>query len=433
MSAVVEQADGSDRVPWYRSYTTLVPVLIASAAVTVGILVRGAITNPYTFMDLSVYRLGVQAWLNGQDIYGRLPPTSHGEHLQFIYPPFATVPLAPLAEMSWQSAWVATGVLSVLALSITLYLVLRQVWPEAGPRGAMLAAAVLLPPSMLLEPVKETLWYGQVNLLLMALVTADCLVRKPAWPRGLLVGIAAAIKLTPAGFLMFFLLRKDFRAVTTAVITGAVATAIGFAVSWHASVRFFFGSPTGLSAAAQTPYATNQTIKAALERMNLPLGVQNGLWLGAAAVVLVLGVIGIRRALRAESSALAMVITTVTVIAVVPTAWGHHWVYVVPALVVLLAHGVRNRHAGWLAAFVLVAAAFVLEPFYWCPLLTDPVDHRMHWTVAQHFYGNTYVLLTVVLLAAYAAPEVRSAWSELRANSTRKSTALGWRGRRSVE
>lgn len=44
------------------------------------------------------------------------------------------------------------------------------------------------------------------------LVAADCLTCQPRWPRGLLVGIAAAIKLTPAAFVLFFLLRRDYRA-----------------------------------------------------------------------------------------------------------------------------------------------------------------------------------------------------------------------------
>ena len=71
------------------------------------------------------------------------------------------------------------------------------------------AAAVVLGA---LEPVLQTFEFGQINLLLMALVAVDCLVDRPRWPRGMLIGIAAAIKLTPAVFLLYFLLRRDYRA-----------------------------------------------------------------------------------------------------------------------------------------------------------------------------------------------------------------------------
>lgn len=50
--------------------------------------------------------------------------------------------------------------------------------------------------SVLLEPVRETLWFGQVNVILGVLVAADCLLPRTKWPRGLLIGLAAAIKLT---------------------------------------------------------------------------------------------------------------------------------------------------------------------------------------------------------------------------------------------
>jgi alpha-1,2-mannosyltransferase len=35
-----------------------------------------------------------------------------------------------------------------------------------------------------LEPIMQTLEFGQVNLVLMALVAADCLAGHPRWPRG---------------------------------------------------------------------------------------------------------------------------------------------------------------------------------------------------------------------------------------------------------
>ena len=102
-----------------------------------------------------------------------------------------------------------------LALAaVVLRMFLRRL---AGPASASLwAVGWLLPPALLLEPVRSTLAYGQVNIVLMALVALDCLAVAPRWPRGALTGVAAAMKLTPAAFVLFFLLRRDYRAAAVA-------------------------------------------------------------------------------------------------------------------------------------------------------------------------------------------------------------------------
>ena len=147
-------------------------------------------------------------------MYGPLPPTISGLALPFIYPPFAAMLLAPLRVRCrgrppgcccTRCRWAASRSRSTSSA--------RQVWPDGGPGGAVRRVAALALPLLLwIEPVLETFEFGQVNLVLMALVAVDCLAPRTRWPRGLLVGIAAAIKLTPAAFVLFFLLRRDARA-----------------------------------------------------------------------------------------------------------------------------------------------------------------------------------------------------------------------------
>ena len=48
-----------------------------------------------------------------------------------------------------------------------------------------------------------------------------------------------AVKLTPAVFVLYFLLRKDFRAAVVSVLSFAVFTAIGFALTWSDSVKYW--------------------------------------------------------------------------------------------------------------------------------------------------------------------------------------------------
>ena len=67
------------------------------------------------------------------------------------------------------------------------------------------------------------------------------------------MGLAAAIKLTPAAFVLFFLLRRDMRAAVVTIVTAAVATGIGFAVDAASSARYWFGGPaSGVSGSVST-------------------------------------------------------------------------------------------------------------------------------------------------------------------------------------
>lgn len=54
------------------------------------------------------------------------------------------------------------------------------------------------------EPLVTTLWLGQINLLVLWLVAEDLLARDPR-RRGLLCGVAAGVKLTPALFVVYLL------------------------------------------------------------------------------------------------------------------------------------------------------------------------------------------------------------------------------------
>ena len=202
--------------------------------------------------------------------------------------------------------------------------------------GALSVASAALPLALLLEPVLETFKFGQVNLVLMALVAVDCLAPRTRWPRGLLVGIAAAIKLTPAAFVLFFLLRGDRRAAVVTVVTAAVATGLGFAVDAASSARYWFGGPAaGVSGSV---FYTNQTVQAVLARAEVPALAAKVVWLVAASALLALIVPVVRRA----EPALALVTVAGFALLVSPTSWSHHWVWIAPGA----AGGRRARRSG---------------------------------------------------------------------------------------
>jgi alpha-1,2-mannosyltransferase len=364
------------------------------------------------FIDLDVYRLGVRQWLGGGDMYGTLPPTHDGARLPFIYPPFAAIALSPIALIPWGLAQVLSFGLAIAALSVTIYLCIRRLYPAANLWTALVVSGFALPLALWLEPVRETIGYGQINLILMMLVAVDCLVGRPRWPRGLLIGVAAAIKLTPAVFLLYFLLRRDVRATAVTMAAGALATALGFAILPSESMRYWFGGFAGAAGVSGSPYANNQTVKAALARLSLPQPVETGLWLLIAVVVLVAAVVGIWRSLGSSNAVLAMVITSAAGLLLSPTSWSHHWVWIVPALLAMVVESVRTRSTGWIAASGFTMTAFYVGVHNFFP---KGGGRELVWSPAEQLLGDSYVLLTLVSLIIWVTPAVRPAWRASRA------------------
>lgn len=391
-----------------RSPRRVLPVTLPLLALVIAGLV---VHTGGRHIDLEVYRFGVQAWLNGGDMYGSLPQTSGHIALPFIYPPFAALLMVPLAVVSWTAAWVALLALSVLALGGTLYLVARRLWPSGGTGGALSVASIALPLALAvepgkainfdnppqgmapiaLEPVLQTIEFGQINLILMALVALDCLVVRTRWPRGTLIGIAAAIKLTPAAFVLYFLLRRDYKAAITAAVAGAVATAIAFAVAPAPSLTFWLHNPAaGVSA---SPFFTNQTFQAVLVRAGVDGPARTVCWLLLSAGLLALAAPVIRRG----PAPLALVATAGVALLVSPTSWSHHWVWIAPALLIMTATALRTGATAWWTATALTAAVFVVAPHRLG--LPRAGETELAWSPIQQVIGSTYVWFTVLLYA----------------------------------
>jgi len=378
-------------------------LLVATAGVTVVATgVHIYTLSPPAFMDLDVYRKGVRAWWQGQDMYGPLPMTIAHNYLPFIYPPFAILFLAPLAIVPWPVSAVVMLAISLACLSVVVFLSVRAAMPKLRRTSVLPVTAVLVALSLTTEPVWDTLWFGQVNLLLMALVALDCLLPRTPWPRGALTGLAAAVKLTPAVFVIYFLLRKDFRAASTMTASALGATLLGFLVSWKGSLKFWFGSGGGARSVSGSPYYSNQTIDGLLGRLvGLPHADRTALWLAAVGLLLVVVAAGIRRAHRMRNDAVAWSLTACFGLMSSPTSWGHHWVYAVPAAITIAGYAIEHRSARWTIACWTVVLTFRLGPYQLLPVTYQ------HWRWWQQIVGNSYVLVGGTLLILFGLPAFR--------------------------
>ncbi len=374
-----------------RKSVLLVLVVVDVAVVAWALLsFRDGVLGSAYRMDLDVYRVAVDVWWRGGDLYGELPRLQNGWHLPYLYPPVAVVGLAPFAVVPFWLASAVFALVTIAAVALVLVVVLRAL--DVRPTAVLVGA--LLPAAVVLEPVRETLYFGQINALLMALVVADCLVRTPRWPRGLLVGIAAAVKLTPAVFVLFFLLRGDRRAAVTAGVSFLGTTALGFLASWSNSVRFWTQEAFYSAQFRGMSNEMNQSLKAALTRFGVDPKV---LWPLLAVAVLGVTALGMRRAFAAGWPAWALGLNALGTLLISPVSYSHHWVWIVPILLTGAVYAWRTRRTTTAVAVVAGALVFVLAPHWWW-------DPSTPWHAWRLLTGNAYVWVAVIVLAVAAVP-----------------------------
>nr|WP_255426501.1 glycosyltransferase family 87 protein [Pseudonocardia sp. C8] len=314
----------------------------------------------------------------------------NGPLLPFIYPPFAALAMVPLSLVPYPVAFTLQFVVSTVSLALCVAIAIRVAWPAGGWRSPLVLGVPALAAALLIEPVAQTYAFGQINLVLMVLVLADCLAPRARWPRGVLLGLAAAIKLTPGGFILFFLVRRDWKAAGVAVATGVVATGLGFLADADSSVRYWFVGGPAADVSGST-FFSNETVQAVLARQEVPAPWFTVLWLVIVGVLLALAIPVIRR----TEPVVALAATAAVVLMATPTAWSHHWVWVVPALIGLAGHALRYRSAVWGGLAAAIAAIFYIAPFRWMPNVWGV---EMKWNLWEQVLGASYVIPATVAL-----------------------------------
>ncbi|OBB36809.1 glycosyltransferase 87 family protein [Mycobacterium sp. 852002-51961_SCH5331710] len=358
---------------------------------------------PYR-IDVDVYRMGGQAWLDGRPLYadGAMFHTRGGLDLPFTYPPLAAVAFAPFALLSLEAASVAITVTTLVLLVVAVTIVLHRcdVWPQttvttepAWVRQAWLAAVLVAPAVVYLEPIRSNFDFGQINVVLMTLVIADCVPRRTPWPRGMLLGLAIALKLTPAVFLLYFVLRRDVRAVVVTVVSAVVATLIGVAFAWRDSLEYWTETVRNTDRIGTATLNTNQNIAGALARLGLGEGPRFVLWVVACFAVLAVTVWAVRRVLKADQPVLALICVAMFGLVVSPVSWSHHWVWALPTLLVTGLVAYRKRHV---ALAVVTAAGFAL--MVWTPITLMPEHQETAASLWRQLAGGSYVWWAIAVI-----------------------------------
>ncbi|MGU3434082.1 glycosyltransferase 87 family protein [Actinomycetes bacterium M1A6_2h] len=378
--------------------------VVVSIAVVVGVLYNLAgfpplrdFGFPYR-IDLDVYRIGGGALLDGIDLYGVLPRTFYDIPLPFTYPPLAAISFSPMALIPLNAAGTIMSLMSMGTLAVTVFVVLRALVPLRLSTTLWFTAAICA-GAFALEPVWSTFDYGQINIVLMCLVTVDVLLKKTPWPRGTLIGAVTAIKLTPAVFVLYFLVKRDYRAAIATGVSFLVFTAIGFAITFSNSVRYWTEVLIDSSRIGNPPYISNQSITGMLARLGMAESTRTMLWIALSAVVLAVAAVAIHRALRARQPVLALCVNAVLGLLVSPVSWSHHWVWAVP-LMAALGYVALTCRSIVFAVLVIAGVALMHYPAHW--RLGQGRWNGLGWPVQDQLIASSYVWWGLACIVAVA-------------------------------
>ncbi len=398
-------------------------------------------------VDLHVYRLGGRVVAHVRPRYNPALAAPlydwPGRGLQFTYPPFAAMVFTIFVPASW-------GLLPKLWLGVNVLALVTTIWVTLGGLGnraglARLSGTLILAAALLwTEPVQRTMYLGQVELVLMALVMWDlCQPAGRRW-QGVGVGIAAGIKLVPLIFLPYLLLTRRYRQAAVAAASFVATVVVGFVVlpadsrAWWLDGLLLRSSRTGF-----TGWEGNQSLQGIITRLAGSVAGGQPIWIAAALIVLAAGIGSAMILDRAGHRVMGILACALTGLLVSPISWDHHWVWIVPGVTALAYYGIGAtgwRRWTWLSGGVLLTALFGAWPgslwgqptdlggfsegFIWVPPNTSPGTFarlgdrpsyvEYHWHGFQLLVGNLYVLTGLAVLIVIAFLAVRRVLVRLR-------------------
>ncbi|MDQ1744622.1 MAG: alpha,2-mannosyltransferase [Pseudonocardiales bacterium] len=343
-------------------------------------------------IDLGVYRGGAGTLLDGKPLYEFV----YGPGLPFTYPPIAAVLFVPLAWLPGALALGTWTFLSVLALEVVVWLTLRHL-DVTDPVLRLRWTAIFAVIGLSLDATLFNTWIGQINIFLMLLIFLDLLAPTGRF-RGVAIGIAAGLKLTPLIFIGYLLFTRRFHAAATATAAFAATVLIGFAVTPKDAASYwkkYVFDVKRITLDGQAPFL-DSSINRLLARLHSPH--PSVVYLVLAVVVGVQGLTVAVWASRRGYELTGVMACGITGLLVSPVSWTFHWVWFVPLLVMLTVRASRGNRTGekigvalmWLVC--LTSAWWVVKQ-----IRDDPIPAPIN-----HFYANWLTFAGIGALIGFA-------------------------------
>ncbi|MBB5807672.1 alpha-1,2-mannosyltransferase [Saccharothrix ecbatanensis] len=320
-----------------------------------GHLAMVAFQTKMTMVDLMVYRNASPELFTGLLYEWRLKEFSDQFALPFTYPPFSALVFVPLSWVPWGAARWFWQLVSLACLWFITRKSL-QLAGSADPRRALLWTGLFI----WIEPVRTTLNYGQINLVLAALLLGT-MVSARSWAQGAGVGIAAGLKLTPAISGLYFLVTRRYKAAVWSIAAFFGTVGLGYLISPSLSNQYWFHLLGDATRVGPVGSAINQSLRGALSR-TFGYDVETGpVFLAGVAVAVVLTGFALHAAVKARDT-LAMIVTVQFLgLLVSPISWSHHWVWAVPALMWLVYRAEHRLATITATAWILAIGSYLIS------------------------------------------------------------------------
>jgi alpha-1,2-mannosyltransferase len=327
--------------PLGRTHPPSRPARIRAATVAA---VAGAVAaflgwygNRHDFYDLRIYVSAMRWWADGHPLYDYAQPDRVQGQLYFTYPPFTAILMRPLAGIPVGVTIAMLTAITVLATVVTTWWLVAPVADRHGwPRWYAVGLAV--PLVFAIEPSRETITFGQINMVLVLLVLADLLLGVPRNFRlaGVGIGLATALKLFPGIFIVYLLVARRWRAAALASGVAAGASLLAAVVAPRASWQYWTEALWETGRVGRTDYTGNQSLLGLISRLVAPDEPSRLIWLPVAAAVAGYGLWRAGRAAAAGDELTGLALTGLVGALVSPITWPHHVYWFVPALVALV-------------------------------------------------------------------------------------------------
>jgi len=348
-------------------YRTVAAVALAAVSIlAVGVIFLRLRAERGIGADFNVYWSAARVFLGMEpgDLYpGGMPGTvseAHPDGLAFTYPPFAAALFAPMAFLPFKIA-LALHTASIFAgAAVLAFWFVRRFGPKL-PRLEQTALTAAGAAAMLLTvPWMETLKFGQINHVLMIMIIGDVYLLHRG--RGMFVGIAAGIKLTPIVLLVFFVARRDWKGAATAIASFAATVGIMFLLSPADALTYWGGALSDTSRVGDVANVSNASVNGLIARLGVEGSTATVAWLAASAAVGFMALLAIQRRRASGEVALSLSFAALAMLLVSPISWTHHWVWVALVVAALAVSATRTRHPEWPLALAGVTALFFYAP-----------------------------------------------------------------------
>jgi alpha-1,2-mannosyltransferase len=352
-------------------------------------------------MDLGVYKIAGARVLDGTSVYDTPLLGETRGVWEFVYTPFAALLFLPLAKLDGNAFTFVGGLGDFVVLAVGVWAALALL----NYRRDLRLVVFSLPIAALLmwcEPIRETMAFGQVNIVLMTIVLVDMALPDGFRGKGVLTGIAAGIKLTPAFFIAYFLFTRRYRAAAVSAASLVATVVIGFLVLPHDSKTFWSGAFADPTRVGVPENPSNESLRGMFARSVGLAGGMQILWFLAAAALALACLWLARRLSFGRQELLAVVLCGLATTLVSPYSWVHHWVWLAALVIWLLDASLRRWAVGaWVALLLTFAVVsggvLTLLGSDESTVLTFP-----SWGHVGVVYHNAYIWLTVVLFAVVA-------------------------------